>query len=105
MNTIEQIGKTAEELVPLYTHDEADLPDRPLWDHPEINEVIEALRLLSDILFPGKHIAEPSDFKAFFIRQLKNSAEILQAEIEKALPFRWLGAADLHENREPLENV
>lgn len=105
MNTVEQINKTAEELIPLYVHEEADLPDRPLWNHPEINEVIEALRLLSDILFPGKHIPEPSDFKAFFIRQLKNTVEILQNEIEKALPFRWIGAADLHEKREPIDHI
>lgn len=105
MNTIQQIEKTAEELIPLYAQDEADLPDRPLWAHPEINQVVEALRLLSDILFPGKHIPEPTDFRAFFIKQLKNTAEILQEEIGKALPFRWMGAADLHEKRAPLDNL
>lgn len=105
MSTIEQIEKTAKQLIPLYSPEEADLPSRPLWDHPELNQVIETLRLLSDILFPGRHIPEPSDFKAFFIRQLKNTTEILQEEIEKALPFRWIGAADLHEKRKPLDNI
>jgi serine O-acetyltransferase len=101
MNIIQQIEETAGELIPLYAHDEADLPDRPLWAHPELDQVIEAQRLLSDVLFPGRHIPEPADFKNFFIKQLKNTAEILQAEIEKALPFRWIGAAYLHDHKKP----
>ena len=105
MNTIRQIEKTAEELIPLYAVSDADLPDRPLWEHPELDRVIEALRILSDILFPGKHMPEPTDFRGFFIKQLKNASEILEQEIEKAMPFRWMGAADLHENRPPIDNL
>ena len=105
MNTTEQIQKTAGELLPLYSQTEADLPDQPLWEHPEIAQVTEALRILSDILFPGKYIPEPTDFEAFFIQQLKNVAEILQPEISKALPLRWKGAADQHENRQPIDHL
>jgi serine O-acetyltransferase len=105
MNTTEQIHKTAGELLPLYSQTDADLPDRPLWAHPEIDQVVEALRLLSDVLFPGKYIPEPVDFKEFFIQQLENAVEILHPEIAKALPFRWMGAADLHENRQPIDNL
>lgn len=105
MNTIKQIEETAADLVPLYAQDQADLPDRPLWEHPELNQVIEALRLLSDVLFPGRHIPEPVDFKSFFIKQLKNVSELLEQEIEKALPFRWIGAADLHESKDPIDNL
>ena len=105
MNTNEQIQKTATELLPLYSREEADLPDRPLWQHPEIEQVTEALRILSDVLFPGRHIPEPSDFESYFIQLLENAAEILAQETEKALPFRWMGAADLHENRPPVENL
>lgn len=105
MNTIKQIEETANQLVPLYAHEEADLADRPLWAHPEIDQVVEAMRLLSDVLFPGRHIPEPADFKSFFIKQLKNTAEILQEEIEKALPFRWMGAAYLQDEKEAEENL
>jgi serine O-acetyltransferase len=105
MNTIRQIEKTAEELIPLYAAGDADLPDRPLWEHPELDQVIEALRILSDILFPGKHMHEPTDFRGFFIKQLKKASEILEQEIEKAMPFRWMGAADLHENRPPIDDL
>ncbi|MDF7799371.1 serine O-acetyltransferase [Pontiellaceae bacterium B1224] len=105
MNTIKQIEDTADQLIPLYTQEETDLPDRPLWAHPEIDQVIEALRLLSDVLFPGRHIPEPADFKNFFIKQLKNTAEILEQEIEKALPFRWMGAAYLHDKKDPVDNL
>jgi len=105
MSTIEQIQQTAEELLPLYSQEEADLPNRPLWQHPEIGQVAESLRILSDVLFPGRYIPEPSDFQGFFVQQLKNAAEILQQETEKALPFRWMGAADLHEKRPPIDNL
>lgn len=105
MNAIEQVQKTAEQLIPLYSHEEADLPNRPLWSHPSIDNVIEALRLVSDVLFPGKTIPEPVDFKAYFIKQLLSTAEILQLEIEKALPFRWIGAANLHANRKPMDSL
>ena len=105
MNTIRQIQKTAEELIPLYAVSDADLPDRPLWEHPEIDQVVEALRILSDVLFPGKHMPEPTDFAGFFIKQLTIAFEILEKEIEKAMPFRWMGAADLHENHPPIDNL
>ncbi|MEI6891539.1 MAG: serine O-acetyltransferase EpsC [Pontiella sp.] len=105
MNTIKQIKETAEQLVPLYTQDEADRPDRPLWEHPEIDQVIEALRLLSDVLFPGRYIPEPASFQTFFIKQLKDTSEILKQEIEKALPFRWMGAAYLQDEKEPIDNL
>ncbi len=105
MNISEQIKKTAKELIPLYAHEEADLPNRPLWAHPELEQVIEALHLISDVLLPGKYIPEPSDFESYFINQLQNAAEILEPEIEKALPFRWIGAADLHEKRKPIYNI
>ena len=105
MKTIKQIEKTAEKLVPLYAQEDTDLPDRPLWAHPEIDQVIEALRLLSDVLFPGRHIPEPVNFKNFFIKQLKNTSEILEQEIEKALPFRWMGAAYLHDKKPPIDNL
>jgi len=105
MDTNKQIEETAKKLVPLYAQEEADLPDRPLWQHPEINEVIEAHRILADVLFPGKYIPEPADFEHFFVHQLAQVYAILRAETEKALPFRWMGAADLHENHPPIDDV
>lgn len=104
MKTNDQILKTAKELMPLYSREEADLPDRPLWAHPEIDQVIEVMRIVADILFPGKSKPEPKDFETFFVQQLENAAAILLPEIEKALPFRWMAAADAHENRAPVDN-
>ena len=105
MNTTQQIQQTAEKLHPLYSQEEADLPDRPLWQHPEIEPVTESLRILSDVLFPGRYIPEPIDFQRFFVQQLENVVEILQVETEKALPFRWMGAADLHEKNPPIDHL
>jgi serine O-acetyltransferase len=105
MNTNDQILKTAKEMLPLYSQTEADLPDRPLWAHPEIDQVAEVLRVVSDILFPGRSNPEPKDFEVFFVQQMEAAAAALLPEIEKALPFRWISAADLHENRSPIETI
>jgi len=105
MRISQQINETAGKLVPLYAREEADLPDRPLWSHPEIDQVIEALRMLVDVLFPGKYLPEPADFITYFKGQLGATAEILLQEVEKALPFRWMGAADLHEQRKPIADL
>jgi len=105
MSINEQIKQTVDKLLPLYSHAESDLPDRPLWRHPEIEQVLEALRILTDVLFPGKYIPEPTDFRDFFLQQLQNASDLLRDEVQKALPFRWLGAADLHENRPPIEDI
>ncbi len=105
MNLDERIEATASELVPLYAQKEADLPDRPLWAHPEIKKVIEALSILSDVLFPGRRMPKPADFKTFFTTQLNATADILQQEVGKALPFRWMGAADLHDQRPPIQDL
>ena len=101
----DQIQNTARELLPLYASEKADLPDRPLWEHPEINQVTRALRMLADVMFPGKYMPEPINIERFFATQLGNTAEILHPEIKKALPFRWISAADIHEKREPIEDL
>jgi serine O-acetyltransferase len=105
MKLAEQIHKTAVALLPLYSKSEADLPDRPLWEHPEIGQINEVQRILFDIFFPGRLIPEPDDFGAYFIQQLENVAELLHPEIMQALPFRWMGAADQLEKKEPIEHL
>ena len=105
MNLGKRIEEVTEKLLPLYSQEDVDLPDRPLWEHPEIEQIKEVQRILSDIFFPGRLIPEPHDFSAYFVRQLENVAELLLPEIEKALPFRWMGAADLREKKEPLHDL
>ena len=105
MKLAEQIQKTATALLPLYSQSDEDLPDRPLWEHPEIGQINEVQRILFDIFFPGRLIPEPDDFGAYFVQQLENVAELLHPEIQQALPFRWMGAADQLEQKEPIEHL
>jgi len=103
MNLSNRIEETAHLLLPLYAQESGDLPDRPLWQHPRIKAIAEARRILSDILFPGRYQTEPTDYATFFTQQLDTVTQLLLPEIERALPFRWLGAANL--NPTPVENV
>lgn len=100
-----KIQQTVSNLLPLYAQKDEDLPDRPLWEHPEIDAVIEALRILSDVMFPGRHFPEPNNFEQFFVTEIEQAVDILTSEIAKALPFRWLGAADRHKNPSVIEDT
>ncbi len=91
--------------MPLYAKTGEDLPDCPLWEHPELDNVVQIQRRISDLLFPGRCISEPDNVIGFFSEQLALIASSLQREIEKALPFRWKAAADLHEGRPPIEDI
>jgi len=104
-NLSNQIKQTVDLLLPLYTQQSGDLPDRPLWQHPCIKSISSARRIISDLLFPGRYLSEPAHFSDFFAQQLEEVSSILLPEIERALPFRWMGAADLDRNRVPLKDV
>ena len=105
MNIREQIKKTAEQLLPLYNHKSIDLPDRSLWKHPETDQVKQAQHILLDLLFPGRYTPEPIDFQSYFVQQLEKFTQTLLPEIKKALPFRWIGAAELELKTEPIADT
>lgn len=90
----------ARALQPLYAQDDADRPDSLMHDYPEPSSVVESLRLLIDVMFPGR--TAPTDihkeeFGIYLVRQLSLTWRRLRPEIEKAIPFRWSGAAALQD--------
>ena len=92
-------------LIPLYAQSEDDLPNQALWNHPDIEKIYTIQNQLIDLLFPGRSIGDTQPLEAFFKEQLTQLIPPLQTEIEKALPFRWKAAADLHENRIPIPDL
>ena len=85
-----------------------DRPDSLLRDYPDTTRVIEGLRVLLDAMFPGRVF--PSDIQGdeigiFLMRQFSLAWRALRPEIEKALPFRWKGAAGREEDAAPIADV
>ena len=87
--------QTARALLPLYATD-GDRPESLLSDYPNPEPIIEALKILIDAMFPGKMSAGPvtaDELGVFLTRRLSEAWRPLRTQIERALPFRWIGAA------------
>jgi serine O-acetyltransferase len=92
----EVVAGTVARLLPLYSEIEEDQPDTIHHADPNPCEVISALTRLIDIMFPGRNsggLSEVGELSAFLGSSLVQVWEQLQPEIEKAIPFRWLGRA------------
>ncbi len=88
--------KIADELRQQYSFGEVDAPDRALGDYPNPTRVIEALKILIDVMFPGRFsggISRSEELLPFISERLEYAAGLLGPEIERAVPFRWNGEA------------
>lgn len=85
--------KTAQILAGLYTTGRDDRPDNVLWNYPAADRVVEALKILIHVMFPGMYSSEKSDLVPYFEKQLSEVSERLLSELERAIPFRWMAEA------------
>lgn len=91
-----EICKTAHELAGLFNRIEIDAPDGLLTHSPAPKNTVDGLRILLDMMFPGKISATPvggSELGVFLIRRLSEAWRLLHCEIRRALPYRWIGEA------------
>lgn len=94
------LDDVVERLLDLYTDCNEDRPDSVLGCYPNSRKVIDALRTLIDVLFPGKLSSRSIHQKALpahIRRNMTSALRLLGPEIERALPFRWIGQAARHE--------
>lgn len=87
-------------LLPLYTDSPDDTPDSIVGHYPNTSRIEQALQVFIDVMFPGK--MSPGailhrHLKSFLDRKVKEGSRLLQTEIARALPFRWLGECARHE--------
>ena len=88
--------ETVNQLLPLYKDDEEDSPENILSNYPNSTRIIEALKVMIDLVLPGRmnHDAiAPEDLSVFLMRRLSHAWRTLRPEIERAVPFRWHGQA------------
>ena len=99
-----EICKTANALAGLFNRVETDAPDGLLTHAPAPKNTVDSLRVLLDVMFPGKISATPvdgSELGVFLIRRLSEAWRLLHREIRRALPYRWIGAAARVEGAHP----
>jgi len=90
------ICKAATALSPLYSDAGDDRADSLLGSYPNTTNIIEALKLFIDVMFPGRmaqNSLQPKEMGIFLVRRLSDGWALLRPEIERAVPFRWLGEA------------
>ena len=79
-----------------------DAPDALLTAAPSPPDVIEALRILLDVLFPGKFSSlpvSPDTLRIFLLRRLSKAYAILLPQVRLALPYRWTAQSACTEHR------
>ena len=101
--------ETAGRLMPLYADSREDVPENVLSDYPDPGEVVEALKMLIDLMLPGR--MNPGtigldEFSVFLMRRLSQAWRYLRPQIERSLHFRWVGRAVTTEGGcDPLKDV
>lgn len=88
--------ETAGRLMPLYADSREDVPGNVLSDYPDPVEVVDALKMLVDLMLPGR--MNPGtigldEFSVFLMRRLSQAWRYLRPQIERSLHFRWEGQA------------
>ncbi len=100
---IMQINETAKKLAELYATGHEDRPDNVLWNYPAADQVVNALKTLIHIMFPGIYSSEAENLEFLFSKQLQEVSDLLLPEIERAIPYRWLAAAE--QDAKPIDDV
>jgi len=91
---------TAHKLLPLYSDSKEDVPENVLSEYPDPEEVESALKMMIDLLLPGR--MKPGtigldDFNVFLLKRLSHTWRHLGPQIERSIPFRWVGRAAMTE--------
>ncbi len=96
----EALDDIVDRLLSFYSDCDEDRPDSVLGCYPNSQKIIDALKTLIDLLFPGKLSHKPvhrRGLPTYLRNRTARAIALLQPEIERALPFRWKGEAARHE--------
>jgi serine O-acetyltransferase len=83
------ISETAEKLAGLYSSEHEDRPENVLWNYPSASRIVEALKILIHVMFPGMLPSQEEALTPHFIKQLRDVERLMRPELERAIPFRW----------------
>jgi len=83
------VAETVKSLAGLYSTGHEDRPENVLWNYPAASRVVEALKILIHVMFPGMYSSEAEALESYFEKQLKEVSLLLLPELKRAVPFRW----------------
>jgi len=84
------------DLIPTYSNAAEDRADSLLGSYPNPDPIVAALKIYIDVMLPGKMspgTIEKEELGVYLLRRLSHGWRLLRPEIERAIPFRWLGEA------------
>jgi serine O-acetyltransferase len=99
------INETVKALSGLYSTGHEDRPENVLWNYPAADRVVEALKILIHVMFPGMYPSEEESLETYFTKQLKEVAQRILPELERAIPFRWQSESGRREKISALPDV
>ena len=99
------VTKTATALAGLYSTGHEDRPENVLWNYPAAGRVVEALKILIHVMFPGMYPSDEEALETYFEKQLKAVSLLLQPEFERAIPFRWQSESARRVDAAAIKNV
>ena len=90
------IDSASAALLPLLSNSATDAPDKVLSEYPNPSKIIGSLKILIDSMFLGRFSAgedanAPLDLR--IMSRVREGVLLLADEVERALPFRWMGQA------------
>ncbi len=90
------IERASAALLPLLSDAATDAPNKILSEYPNPGRVIAAHKILIDSMFVGRFSdgvdgGAPLDLR--LLTRVREAAVLLADEVERALPFRWMGQA------------
>ncbi len=94
------VCSTVAHLAPLYNQSGEDRADSVLDGYPNTRTIVDALKILIDSMIPGRMThtdVDPRELGLFLLRRLSEAWRLLRPEFERAIPFRWKGAAAVME--------
>lgn len=83
-------------LTPLFSAAKEDRADSLLGSYPNTSGIVEGLKMLIDVMFPGRmsqDSIQSDELGIFLVRRLSDAWGLLRPEVERAIPFRWMGEA------------
>lgn len=99
------VAETAKTLAGLYSTGHEDRPENVLWNYPAADRVVEALKILIHVMFPGMYSSEKSELLPYFEKQLEEVSQRMLPELERAIPFRWQSESARRAGVEALPDV
>lgn len=99
------VQQISEELASLYSIEQTDKPENVLWNYPAADHIVEALKILIHLMFPGMAPSEDQQLAPHFAKQLTKVSELLSPQVKRAIPFRWQAASARHQNLSPVEDL